>query len=171
METKLCEHRTLGGNKCDAPALRDRAYCRHHLRFYDPQDMPAGRTDYAPAVPDAPEAALLSVHQATRAFLAGKIDEKTCRLLIYAAQVNSQIMGQRLAHQRHVEHVEQEYFKQIAAEDRANALLQHAIRAIGKGEDSPEIRKEIEELLKPFQRPRVPRIPQIDAQLAAQPHE
>jgi len=157
METKICEHRTVGGRKCEAPALRDRAYCRHHIRFYDPQDIPSGRLDYAPAVPDAPDAVLLTVHQATRAFLAGKIDEKTCRLLIYAAQVNSHIMAQRLAEHRFEVQLDRDDCKRIAEEKRADALLAEVVKALARGDNSPETMREAEEILAALQRP--PRTP------------
>jgi len=133
----------LTGLKCEAPAIRDKNYCRHHIRFYDANDFPAGRTDYTPAVPDQPEAALLSVHQATRAFLAGKIDAPTCRLLIYAAQVSSHIMGQRLAHDRHAEQLDREQLKEIAAEERAEAVAKALVQSINNLECSPEIMQQI----------------------------
>lgn len=157
METKICEHRTIGGRKCEAPALRDRAYCRHHIRFYDPQDFPSGRSDYTPAVPDAPEAALLSVHQATRAFLAGKIDEKTCRLLIYAAQVNSHIMAHRLAEHRFEVQLDRDDCKRVADEKRADALVSEVVKALTKGDNSPEVMNKAREILAALQRP--PRTP------------
>ena len=157
METKTCEHRTIGGLKCEAPALRERAYCRHHIRFYDPQDFPSGKVDYLPAIPDAPEAALLSVHQATRAFLAGKIDEKTCRLLIYAAQVNSHIMAQRLAEHRFSVQLDRDDCKRVAAEKRADALLAEVVKALARGDNSPETLKKGEEILAILQQP--PRTP------------
>ncbi len=165
MEAKLCEHRTLGGLKCEAPALRDRAYCRHHIRFYDPQDVPSGRADYSPAVPDVPEAALLSVHQATRAFLADKIDEKTCRLLIYAAQVNSQIMGQRLAHERFSVQLDRDDLKRVAEEERADAVLRAILKAVENSEFSPDIANKMQALMKVLQRP--PRTPLHPAELAS----
>ena len=162
MEMKVCEHRTIGGNKCGSPALRDRAYCRHHLRFYDPQDFPAGKADYSPAVPDAPEAALLAVHQATRAYLSGKIDEKACRLLIYAAQVNSQIMGQRLAHHRFSVQLDRDDLKRVAEEERADVLLREILRAMASNDTSPETMKKVQELLNPLQRPPRTPLPGID---------
>ena len=102
MEVKACTHLTFSGKKCEAPALSGLDYCRHHVRYYDANDMPAANGEYVPAPPDAPDAALLTVHQATRAFLAGKIDDKTCRLLIYAAQVESQILHRKMSHDRMV---------------------------------------------------------------------
>jgi hypothetical protein len=162
MEVKNCEHRTIGGNKCGAPALRDRAYCRHHIRFYDPQDVPSGRPDYLPAVPDAPEAALLSVHQATRAFLAGKIDERTCRLLIHAARINSQIMAQRLAEHRFSVQLDRDDLKRVAEEERADVLLREILRAMASADTSPETMKKVQEILKPLQRPPRTPLPGID---------
>jgi hypothetical protein len=100
MQANLCQHRKTDGAPCQAAAYRNGNYCRHHARYYDLTDVPAGRPDYLPAVPDHPDAALLTVHQATRAFLAGKIDAGTCRTIIYAAQVASSILGQRLAYER-----------------------------------------------------------------------
>ena len=88
----ICDHWLPTGIRCAAPALGGKNYCRHHNRFYDAEQLPAPGTTYVPPVPDHPEAALLSVHQAVRAFLAGRIDEKSCRLLIWAAQIESSIL-------------------------------------------------------------------------------
>lgn len=127
MQANLCEHQKPDGTQCRCVANRDGKYCRHHARYYDPTDMPEGREDFTPPIPDHPESHLLAVHQATRAFLAGNIDAETCRLLIYAARVESNILRQqidmdRIAHQRAREE-KQELARQQNAEARAQAIL------------------------------------------------
>jgi hypothetical protein len=96
---KTCDHHIFNGKACAAPAIDGQNYCRHHLRFYDANDLPSN-SDYSLVTPDNADAALLIVHQATRALLAGKIDLKTHRALIYAAQVESNILQRKLAHDR-----------------------------------------------------------------------
>ena len=121
MQANICQHYKTDGAKCQSVAIQNSQYCRHHARYYDSADLPAATPGYVPPVPDHPDAALLAVHQATRAFLDAKIDEKTCRLLIYAAQVEGRMLHQRLAHEKLADERARQAKKDIAAQEKYDA--------------------------------------------------
>ena len=134
MQANFCEHYMADGKRCQGIAVRDLRYCRHHARYYDPGDLPRAKPDYVPPIPDHPDAPLLSVYQAVRTFLAGNIDEKMCRLLIHAAEVEARMLHQRLAHEKLADErtrqakKEQELKERI--ESRTNAMIE-ALRQHG----------------------------------------
>lgn len=140
MQANMCQHQKTDGTQCQAVAYRNLNYCRHHARYYDQSDLPAAGADFVPPIPDHPDAALLAVHQATRSFLAGKIDAPTCRLLIYAAQIESNILQQRLGHEKlayqRARELKKEQDGQKHAESRTHAFLE-ALRKNGYQEAQP----------------------------------
>jgi len=146
MQAELCQHQKPDGTPCQCVANRSSKYCRHHARYYDPNDIPAGKPDFEPPIPDHPDAHLLSVHQATRAFLSGKIDAQACRLLIYAARVESSILQQRIALERLAYERAREQKKELAAQQHAQsrtlefleALRENGYRQVGELDKSPE---------------------------------
>lgn len=142
MQANFCQHFLADGSRCQAVAIRDLKYCRHHARYYDPADLPVAKADYMPPIPDHPDAPLLSVHHAVRTFLAGNIDEKTCRLLIHAAQVEGRMLHQRLAHEKLADERSREAKKEQEAqqrvEARTNAILD-VLRQHGYRERKPEV--------------------------------
>jgi hypothetical protein len=92
---KLCNHRKLNGKTCGSIALKDRRYCFYHQRYFDRDDIPAGRNDYSQPVFEDSRSILLAIHQATRAFLNNFIDQKTFTTLLYSYQVASSLINRR----------------------------------------------------------------------------
>ncbi len=85
MEISLCEYRFGDGRKCSAWALHGEHYCRHHLRYRDKRDITS--TDYEMPDLDDHQSVQLLVNEAIRGLVAGKLDPKQAKNLLWAASV------------------------------------------------------------------------------------
>ena len=130
MQANMCQHQKPDGTTCQCVATRNSNYCRHHARYYDLADIPAGRPDFLPPIPDHPDANLLSIHQAKRALLAGKIDIPTFRALVFAARVESAILCHKSSDERFAYRRDRELKREQQLQQRADSRTQRFLDAL-----------------------------------------
>lgn len=95
---ELCQHIKMNGDRCGAPALRDRKFCRfHHCCGAVEVDVSTSATVpaapfFLPVLEDA-ASIQLAITQVCEHLLHRRLDPKKAGVLLYAMQVASSNLG------------------------------------------------------------------------------
>jgi len=106
-----CRHIKTSGSKCEAPALRGKAYCYYHMRIHqalhackaDPQPSPDVEIN-VPAVEDT-HSIQLAITEILKGLGAKRVDPRRAGRMLYGLQIASQMVQPTLyiAHDRFVQ--------------------------------------------------------------------
>ena len=92
-----CRHIKPNGLKCEAMALRGKAYCYFHMRLHERKTRPAPKSDEPLKLPVLEDrtAIQMALAEILDAFASSRLDKGDASLYLYALQIASQNVDRR----------------------------------------------------------------------------